>query len=169
MQKPKRYFLYFAMLAASIGVFSAVTRAVDGPQAPRVAVSSIERQHIHSIALLGQDIIALGGQLTETDSFTFESSTGYDDGIQNGVPHTHTIRLSKTQIDQLSNNGNVSIESDESLGHTHVFRFVNDQECPAISLPASSPTPSPTPTETSSPLPLPTPSDLPSPSITLPF
>ena len=172
MNKTPRLRAYLAFFAASIAV-AAVTALPSRSQiypmnqtsGAEVAVSSEVHQHIHSIALRTQDINQLISLLNNDNDFvSFESSTGFDNGFPSGVIHTHRVDLRRRDLIQLVNTGELTVQSSITLDHSHLFKFVRRDRCPAIAtpVPSISPSPSPSPSVSPSVSPIPTPSGSPS-------
>ncbi|OFZ42565.1 MAG: hypothetical protein A2070_10575 [Bdellovibrionales bacterium GWC1_52_8] len=164
------------ILISAAGISAAVLLSTALPlrsQEPatgnEAAVSNVVNQHIHSVALRTEDLTELISLLTsDIDSVTLESSTGYDQGFRNGIPHTHAIELRRPQLLELLNTGRLTVESGIALNHTHLFRFLEKAQCPIMAspIPSLSPSPSPSPSPTPTATPSPTLSPTPEPTVT---
>ncbi len=125
---------------------------------------------MHSLALTLKDVNDLIATLQkDSDTITLESSSSNDpmagSGIEGGM-HSHVITLSKAQLTQLRDTGNLSIESETALDHKHTFQFMTTQSCPAVLVPVATPSPSSSPSASPSPSESPSPTGSPSTSPT---
>jgi hypothetical protein len=164
VQNKYRLMSLTALAGTALGVGIAVVSAQpNGPAgAADVAVSSDVNNHIHAFAIRTGDLQNALNTLGDRDAPPLDSSSGYDQGYPDGVPHAHGLRIAKDQLQRLANGESISLESEENLGHRHTFQFLNANQCPAITQPVQ---PLPSPTDTPSPGPSASPS--PSPSVSI--
>lgn len=117
------------------------------------AVSSDEREHVHSLVVRAQDLPAIIASLPDdTSTYSVKSSSANIDGAPGGVSHEHAVNFHRSDLIRLRETGSLAIQSEETLGHSHVFEFLQPLDCPGV---VPSPTPSPTVSPTVSPEPSP--------------
>jgi hypothetical protein len=156
--------LTLALLDATVG------RTQD-ERGVRVAISDNTGDHVHSVALQATDVAkALADLNADDDTITIISSSGILGGFEvGGVSHTDQVELTKRDLQRVAGGETVRVESLEAAGHTHMFEFLRDADCPAVLVPIvpSSPTPSPSISVSPSVSPSPSPSASPtgSPSV----
>ena len=162
--------LFLSTFAAAVGLFLVTAgplRSQDRSTGSEVAVSNVMHGHIHSFALRTEDVILFISQLqTDDDAVTFDSSSAFDETIQGIQQHTHSVDLTKRDLTQLLNTGDLNVSSSTVLDHSHVFRFIRRDQCLAVASPVPSPTPSVSPSPGPSVSPSPGPSVSPSPGPT---
>lgn len=129
------------MALTAFGTYHLVSAQVTGPSGLlHVAASEEIREHVHSVALRQADVAAELADGDET-GLALLSSEGTDEG-PTGPLHSHTIRLTEADLESLSSTGEVTITSDEALGHTHRFEFL-DENCTVVTRPGTTPSASP--------------------------
>ncbi len=112
-----------------------------GANTSLVAVSSVENQHIHSLAFRSADLDGLIARLnSDSDTIQIESSSSWN-GSGNGtnpgagLQHSHTVRFNKQQLTTLRDTGTVTVQSEVASGHRHNFEFIKENECAAVGVP----------------------------------
>ena len=165
---------------AVLGVLATLpgqSQIYTGSNGALIAISSSVNNHIHSFGLQTDTVAALAAGLqNDNDTINLASSQALDGGSANGAVHDHMLSLSKTQLNQLAGGQSISVQSENSQGHAHVFQFIAPAQCAAAGqsvpnvMPSSSPSPSASPSASASPSPSTSPSVRPSstPSVTPP-